>query len=262
MAVPARGVQRALLPLVAGTLLAVGACSTSTDQQETRASTQAYGVQEPADPAPPGKFQTLPEPCGAVPRSALKQIQFDTMPEGDEAPGADARQDDDQDALRGEPTLTFNTDRRAGCEWMWRGDDDTGSRGLTVDFERVVSYDAAVSDEEQAKADYLASADQAGVPTGTSLPDGTGDEVEPSETGPAPRLVGGIGDEAFLTEYVSDDDAPPHQEVRLVFRDDNVIVTVQYQQWPREGAQPPADGGLQSFAHLVAQGLAKRLDQQ
>ncbi|MFD5680675.1 DUF3558 domain-containing protein [Streptomyces bacillaris] len=111
--------------------------------------------------APPGKYRTLPAPCRAVPDSTLKDL----------LPGIDqlSRQQQEK-ALRGAATITYDTDRKVGCSWKSTAPDS--SRNLTIDFERVVSYDPAVSDEDRARALYVKKENAAELPgTGGGSPE-------------------------------------------------------------------------------------------
>ncbi|TWV40355.1 DUF3558 domain-containing protein, partial [Streptomyces misionensis] len=90
--------------------------------------------------AQPGRYRTLPEPCGAVGHDTLDSL----------LPGirqiADPAQRDK--AYQGEAELTYDTDRKVGCRWKVPSADATDR--LSVDLERVVSYDNTVSDDDQA----------------------------------------------------------------------------------------------------------------
>ncbi|WP_344567960.1 hypothetical protein [Streptomyces axinellae] len=136
-----------------------------------------------ASAAPPGKYRTLPEPCGTVSISQLK----DMLP-GAEA--ADDGSDGDSDSgsvdpspspFKGEATVTYDTDRRVGCRW--KNATTLGTRHLNVDFERVVSYDPAVSDDEQAERLYDKKASKAEIPV-TS--DGASGQSEAPGEGESP----------------------------------------------------------------------------
>ncbi|AGS71034.1 hypothetical protein [Streptomyces collinus] len=91
--------------------------------------------------AQPGKYRSLPEPCGAVGHDTL-----DAM-----LPGIKQITDPGQrdKAYRGEATLTYNTERKVGCHWKVESSEAVDR--LSVDLERVVSYDNAVSDDDQAR---------------------------------------------------------------------------------------------------------------
>lgn len=111
--------------------------------------------------APPGKYRTLPAPCRAVPDSTLKDL----------LPGiAQLSRQQQEKALRGAATITYDTDRKVGCRWKSTAPDS--SRNLTIDFERVVSYDPAVSDEDRARALYVKKENAAELPgTGGGSPE-------------------------------------------------------------------------------------------
>ena len=72
-------------------------------------------------------------------------------------PGGDA------EAYEGEPMATFDTGRRVGCDWHIPS--ETRTRQLSLDFERVISYDPAMGDDDQAEQDFESLADEAGVDT-------------------------------------------------------------------------------------------------
>lgn len=114
-----------------------------------------------ATTAPPGKYRTLPAPCRAVPDSVLKDL----------LPGiAQLSRQQQERAVRGKAIITYDTDRKVGCSWKSSAPDS--SRNLTIDFERVVSYDPAVSDEDRARALYVKKENAAELPgTGGGRPD-------------------------------------------------------------------------------------------
>ncbi|GFN04781.1 hypothetical protein Smic_33370 [Streptomyces microflavus] len=120
--------------------LAVG-CSAGSDGSASDADSKPGGPT--VTTAPPGKYRTLPAPCRAVPGSTLKDL----------LPGvAELPQQQQEKAFRGSPTVTYDTDRKVGCSWKSDAPDST--RNLSIDFERVVSYDPAVSDDDRARTLY------------------------------------------------------------------------------------------------------------
>ncbi|MBL1102432.1 DUF3558 domain-containing protein [Streptomyces sp. 205] len=131
--------------------------------------------------AEPGRYRSLPEACGAVSMKTLQTL----LPGGDE----------DNKAYEGQAALTYDIDRRDGCRWKMETPD--GTRYLTLDFERVVSYDPAVSDDDRAQDLYEKKAVAAHVPDAPSTPsapsgssdasegsadDGGGDDAVPGST--------------------------------------------------------------------------------
>ncbi|MFE3270289.1 DUF3558 domain-containing protein [Streptomyces sp. NPDC059215] len=154
-----------LAALLAGCTGGSGGGDTATDPKPGDA-----GATTPA--AQPGKYRTLPEACAAVSHDSLDAL----------LPGI--RQITDQEqrdtAYEGEATLTYDTDRRVGCGWKVESTDATDH--LSVDFERVVSYDNSISDDTRAQGIYAtkeAAADlpePAGSATASATPSGSGGE--------------------------------------------------------------------------------------
>ncbi|TRV73875.1 DUF3558 domain-containing protein [Streptomyces sp. 130] len=225
--------------------------------------------------APPGKYRTLPDACRAIPRATLKDLLPGTadMPE--------AQQDK---VFEGAATVTYDTDRRIGCRW--KSDAPEGTRGIHLDFERVVSYDTAVSDDDRAREVYAkketaadlpdsglppespdASPSGSGAPDAdTEDPDGTGESGDADGTGGAgagspadslqPRLLDKLGDSAFLDDALSRAGSPArHRTVSVVFRTSNVIVTVEYTAQPAMPTDVPDSKELQEKAQALARQL-------
>ncbi|MEV6792825.1 DUF3558 domain-containing protein [Streptomyces sp. NPDC051320] len=235
--------------------------------------------------AAPGKYLTLPEPCGASDRGVLKDM----------FPGAAGLPEEQQEKVyAGTPEPTFDTDRRVGCRW--KGGDATTSHRLYVDMERVVSYDNAVSDDDRAKALYAdretaadlpdpATGKPSGKPSGSpsGSPSGTTDEANTSDgsddatgsdgsadtagssgaqtsTALQSRILKGLGSAAYLEDIPSGPGAAtPQRTVRVVFRESNVIVTVEYSEQPIGTSEVPAGKDLQVRAQALAHKLAGQI---
>lgn len=116
--------------------LAVG-CSSGTGTGDSATDSKPGAVA--SSTAPPGKYRTLPEACRSVSPATLK----DLLPGSAELPEAQQEK-----VFDGSPAVTYDTDRRVGCRWKAEAPD--GARSLFVDFERVVSYDPSVSDDDRA----------------------------------------------------------------------------------------------------------------
>jgi hypothetical protein len=131
-------------------------------------STSATG-----EPAPPGKYRTLPEPCGAVSLGTLKSALpgAKKAESGGVTPGGGGTgPDPSASPYEGKPSLTYDTDRRVGCHW--RSSTRLATRHLSVDLERVVSYDPSVSDDQEAQQLYEDRAEQADIPDSAGSSDG------------------------------------------------------------------------------------------
>ncbi|WP_367124477.1 hypothetical protein [Streptomyces phytohabitans] len=155
----------------------LSACTGSSDSDSGGGDTKPGGTSAAEPDARPGRYRTLPEPCGEVSRETLEKM----------LPGAESAADDDgglgsstpPSPFEGEATVTYDTDRRAGC--TWQSATSLGSRHLTVDFERVVSYDPTVGDDEQTDVLYAERAEKAGIsleddPSASDDADADGDE--------------------------------------------------------------------------------------
>ncbi|MFE3773682.1 hypothetical protein [Streptomyces sp. NPDC059122] len=108
--------------------------------------------------AQPGRYQTLPEACGLPARGTLR----DMLP-GDGQPLSQA---DAQKIYGGRADITYDTDRRVGCQWT--RETTAGTRHLTLDIQRVVSYSSAVSDDDRAQELYLGKEQAAKIPSAGS----------------------------------------------------------------------------------------------
>ena len=241
--------------------------------------------------AQPGKYRTLPEACGAVDHDTL-----DTLLPGIQEMTDEAQQ---EKAYAGEATLTYDTDRRDGCDWKVASTAATDH--LFVDFERVVSYDNTVSDEEKAAELYGARQSGADLPepaasasasasesasgsatpspsgspsggasgpagdngSGSGAPSAPSATASPSQT-PAdlqPRVLDDLGDEAFLDDKLNTGSSTAQQRtVTVVFRTSNVIVTIEYSEQPTASTDTPDSEEMQDRAQKLAQKLASRLN--
>ncbi|MFF9274869.1 DUF3558 domain-containing protein [Streptomyces griseosporeus] len=231
--------------------------------------------------AQPGKYRTLPEPCGAVRPATLDAL----------LPGLQQIIDEKQreKAYEGTAILTYDTDRKVGCRW--KADSLAGVDHLYVDFERVVSYDSSVSDDSQAEqifATRVAAADLP-EPTASAPASPSGSEsstsatpspsasrsgsASPSATGSSsaspspssteelqPRLLDGLGDEAFLDDQLTGSGSTARQRtVTVAFRTSNVIVTIEYEEQPATLGAEPDSKEMQDNARKLAAQLADSL---
>lgn len=265
--------------------LAAG-CSSGTGTGDSAADSKPGALTTSA--APPGKYRTLPEACRSIAPATLK----DLLPGAAELP--EARQ---EKVLDGSPAVTYDTDRRAGCRWKTEAPD--GTRSLSVDFERVVSYDPAVSDDDRAGEVYekkkaaadlpsaSTSSDSAGngtpdSPSGTAggKPDKDADESADGKTGGntggttdgstdgsaadslQPRVLDSLGDNAFLDDLLTPaGSTAQHRTVSVVFRTSNVIVTIQYTAQPALSAEVPDGKELQEKAQALGRKLVDRFSE-
>ncbi|MFG3409903.1 DUF3558 domain-containing protein [Streptomyces sp. NPDC048142] len=161
----------AYVPGVALLAALVVGCSAGADSNANGAGGDAGSPT--VTPAPRGKYLTLPAPCRAVPRGTLKDL----------LPGAAELPDGQQEkAFRGTASVTYDTDRKVGCGW--KSDAPDATHRLSIDFERVVSYDPTVSDDDRADAVYTKKVRAAGLSSSaTPGPDAEKNTGTPGEKG-------------------------------------------------------------------------------
>ncbi|MGW2206370.1 DUF3558 domain-containing protein [Streptomyces sp. NPDC001774] len=282
-----------LAALAAALVLGLTGCS-SGGGSGTGAVDSKAGPAAPA--APPGRYRTLFEPCGAVPQNTLRDL----------LPGAAQLPDEERIAVyRGAAAVTYDTDRRVGCSW--KADTPDAMHRLRLDIERVVSYDPAVSDDDRAQEVFsrkqLAadlpqptqppppaqpteatqptqspaspSGNTGGSPGTSAAPGGGAQPPTPSgtqtpqqtptgapTTGLEPRVLQGLGQVAFLDDALSAGGANGrHRTVSVVFRTSNVVVTVEYVEQTTGSAEAPDSQELQEKALNLARLLSERLEE-
>ncbi|MFF6875267.1 DUF3558 domain-containing protein [Streptomyces sp. NPDC012474] len=267
--------RKACAPGIAVLLAAVlvGCTGGSTDGGPTDDSNPGdTGTASPA--AEPGRYRTLPEPCAEVSESTLDEL----------LPGIRQISDEKQreTAYEGVPTTTFDTDRKVGCRW--KVDSAAATDHLLIDFERVVSYDNAVSDDSQAEqlfAEQEASAHlpeptatetaagstpaggSSASPSGSPSPSGSSSPSAAPSVTPTdlqPRVLEDLGDEAFLDDGLSSSGSTAKQRtVTVAFRTSNVIVTIEYAEQPTTVGVVPDSKTMQDRAQNLAAQLADSL---
>ncbi|MDT0615305.1 DUF3558 domain-containing protein [Streptomyces lancefieldiae] len=147
--------RKAYVPGVAALLAAVLAgCTGGSDKGATSDNSNPGQPGVATEAAQPGKYRTLPEPCSAVGDKTLASL----LPGIKEIADAEQR----EKAYAGEATLAYDTDRKVGCRWKVESAEATDH--LFVDFERVVSYDNAVSDDSQAEQLFAEQVEAADLP--------------------------------------------------------------------------------------------------
>ncbi|MFE2019462.1 DUF3558 domain-containing protein [Streptomyces sp. NPDC059499] len=268
----------AYVPGVALLAALVAGCSAGSGADDPAADSKPGSPTVSA--APPGKYRTLPESCRAVPRSTLKDL----------LPGAAELPEEQQDKVYGgTASVTFDTDRKVGCSWKSEAPD--ASRNLSIDFERVVSYDPAVSDDDRAQDVYTKkesaaglsggpSSSVSGTPTGSpsgkpsaspsGTPGGSASGAPATPSAPStgsdedlrPRLLDGLGDAAFLDDALTRaGSTAQHRTVSVVFRTSNVIVTIEYTEQSALVTEVPDSKELQEKAQALARKLAETLSE-
>ncbi|MGC9541696.1 DUF3558 domain-containing protein [Streptomyces sp. UG1] len=281
--------RKAYVSGVAALLVALlASCTGSSDSGGATDDSNPGGSGTTAAPAEPGRYRTLPEPCGVVGEDTLDSL----LPGIEQITDAEQR----EKAYEGTPTLTYDTHRKAGCRWKVESADATDH--LFVDFERVVSYDTTVSDDSEAERLFATrqeaadlpvpassdsaqtdgedspSADPGAGPSGSPSPAASNssnsassspsssaspsDGATPAEL--QPRVLDDLGDEAFLDDALGSSGSTAQQrKVTVVFRTSNVIVTIEYEEQPATVGTVPDSEEMQDRAQKLAAQLADTL---
>ncbi|MCC8336011.1 DUF3558 domain-containing protein [Streptomyces sp. R1] len=291
--------RKAYVPGVAALLAALLAGCTGGSEGGATADDSNPGQPGVAtEAAEPGKYRTLPDPCGAVGDKALDSL----------LPGIEEITDEEQreKAYAGEPTLAYDTDRKVGCRWKVESAQATNH--LFVDFERVVSYDGAVSDDSEAEQLFAKQVEAADLPEPVvSESEDSGESGESGESGSAPdspsgapssgepasgaggtpsasassssspsssssaspdatpaevqpRLLDDLGDEAFVDDALSSSGSTAKRRtVTVAFRTSNVMVTIEYAEQSATLGVVPDSEEMQDKARKLASQLADSL---
>ncbi|WP_405567774.1 DUF3558 domain-containing protein [Streptomyces phaeochromogenes] len=212
------GVAALLAVLLAGCTGGSGNDDGTTDPKPGESATTPTAAQ-------PGKYRTLPEPCAAVSHGTLDSL----------LPGIKQVTDEEQreKAYEGTATQTYDTDRKVGCRWKAQSTGATDH--LLVDFERVVSYDNAVSDDDRATDIYLKRETAADLPepvassessdasespesssSSGSSPDPSGSPSGDSGSGPSSSSSGAESDDESGSATPSDGSTPSALQPRTL----------------------------------------------
>ncbi|MER5475653.1 DUF3558 domain-containing protein [Streptomyces sp. NPDC002734] len=285
---------------IAALLTAVLAgCSGGPSEGEQADDSKPGAADATVAEAEPGRYRTLPEPCGAVGEERLDQL----------LPGLRRIADEKkrEAAYEGTASLTYDLDRQVGCRWQAESKSATSS--LSVDFERVVSYEPEVGDDDKAAELFTAQREKAGVPAPGAEPSAdadpsssaspssssssskkpadkdtggatgdkatgaaasgsgasdeagdTGSPEDPAGAGPSPRSLEELGDEAFVDDTLgTTGTSASERTVTVVFRTSNVLVTVEYTSRPTRAGESADSEEMQDRAQELAAELAEEL---
>ncbi|TPQ20384.1 DUF3558 domain-containing protein [Streptomyces sporangiiformans] len=146
--------RKAYVSGVAALLAALLAGCTGSGSDDETDDPKPGDASTTASTAQPGRYRTLPEPCGTVEQGTLNSL----------LPGLKQMTDKEQreEAYAGTATPTFDTDRKVGCRW--KVESPSATDHLWVDFERVVSYNGSVSDDSRAEQIFAVKQVAANLP--------------------------------------------------------------------------------------------------
>ncbi|MEW9522063.1 hypothetical protein [Streptomyces tubercidicus] len=180
-------VPGAALVVAAALTAGLAACTGGSGSDGDEGDAKSGGTSTSSQAAEPGRYQTLPEACGLPGRATVRGM----LPgDGQHLSSTEAKK-----IYGGQPDLTYDTDRRVGCHWT--RESTAGTRHLSLDIQRVVSYDAAVSDDDKAQGIYDSKEQDAQIPPGggssspaAPSPSATPERGKGAETGGAGKSTG------------------------------------------------------------------------
>jgi len=146
--------RKAYVPAAVALLAALLAACTGGSGDGSAQDDKPGGSATSTPVAQPGRYSTLSDAC-----TVADHDQLDAL-----LPGLKLLTDEEQreKAYDGTATLTYDNERRSGCRW--KAESDSASDQLYIDFERIVSYDASVSDDDSAARVFGEKADAADIP--------------------------------------------------------------------------------------------------
>ncbi|WP_328732283.1 hypothetical protein OHT20_21290 [Streptomyces caniferus] len=184
-------VPAAALAVAAALTAGLASCSGDSSPDGDAADAKGGGTATSSQAAEPGRYQTLPEACGLPSRSVIRGM----LPgDGQALSSADAKK-----IYGGQADITYDTDRRVGCHWT--RETTAGTRHLSLDIQRVVSYDSTVSDDDKAQGIYDKKELAAQIPSGG---DGSPSPATPSPSASKPKDKG----EGPVTNGAADKSVP------------------------------------------------------
>ncbi|ARF56098.1 hypothetical protein [Streptomyces gilvosporeus] len=282
--------------VVAAAALAVGltGCTAGSGSADGSADAKGGDATASSQSAEPGRYQTLPEACRLPARSTVRSLLpgDDQQLSQEDADKIYAGQPDvtyDTDRRVGchwkrettEGTRHLALDIVRVVSYDSSVSDDDRAQEIYSGKERAAEIPSdgsatpgsptpstkgspeakgATPDEStpknkatsKAKGGKKGASDTASPSTGASAsPDGS----------TAPRVLGGLGDAAFLNDKLATADSGVHRDVTVVFRTSNVIVTITYDQWSTDKTNLPQSQELQDKARSLADELAESLSE-
>lgn len=222
--------RRAVCAAVAVPALLVAGCSSDSGGPEPDAP--ASSTSPSASPSEDGKstaYAQLPDPCKTVPEKTVEDV----------VPGTEDK--------TGKNLPSNDTDSYGACLWSGgSGDIEAEYRALTVSLKRYESDASLGSGDEQAER-YLEQEAQ-------SVKDDEGHQK------PEQNELSGIGEQAVSVTYETEKKENTYRATRIVVRDHNVVVTVDYEGTGFEDADPPSRDEVRKKAEKVAKEAATAIE--
>lgn len=213
--------RRAACAAVAVPVLLVAGCSSDSGDPEPTGPSSSASASTGGKKPDPAAYKSLPDPCKAVSEKTVEDV----------VPGTEDKS--------GKNLASSDTDSYGACLWSGgSGDIDADYRALTVSLKRYDTDASLGSGDEQAQR-FVQQEVQAVE----------GDEAHKK---PEQSKVSDVGDEALAVTYETEKKDNTYRATRVVVRDQNVVVTVDYEGTGFEDADPPSRDEVRKNAEKVA----------
>jgi hypothetical protein len=216
--------RRAACAAVALPVLLVAGCSSDSGGEEpsspsASSSASGSGAEQTA------AYKKLPDPCKTVAEKTIEDV----------VPGTDDKS--------GENLTSSDTDSYGACLWSGAsGDIDAEYRALTVSLKRYDSDASLGTGKEQAERYFQQEVESA--------------KTAETHNKPEEKKVSGVGQAAVAVTYETEKKDNSYRATRLVVRDENVVVSVDYEGTGFEDADPPSRDEVRKNAEKVAKEAA------
>jgi len=221
--------RRAACAAVAVPMLLVAGCSSDSGEPESNGPSSSASASAGKEKPAPAAYKNLPDPCKTVSEKTVEDV----------VPGTDDK--------TGKNLASSDTDSYGACLWSGgSGDIDAEYRALTVSLKRYDSDASLGSGDEQAERFFQQEIEAV--------------KSDESHEKPEESKVSGTGDEALAVTYETEKKDNSYRATRVVVRDQNVVVTVDYEGTGFEDADPPSRDEVRKNAEKVAKEAAGAIE--
>lgn len=219
--------RRAACAAVAVPVLLVAGCSADSGEEKSPGTSPSATT----DSAKPEKvtYAKLPDPCKTLSKKTVKDV----------VPGADD--------TSGKNLTSSDTESYGACLWSGgSGDLDAKYRALTVSLKRYDSDPSLGSGAERATRYFQQETE--------------GAKSDKAHKDPKESTLSGLGQQALAVTYETEKKDNTYRATRVVVRDHNVVVTVDYEGTGFEDADPPSRDEVRKKAEKVAKEAAAAIE--
>lgn len=211
--------RRAACAAVALPVLLVAGCSSDSGSEEPSGSSSSASASPGGEQA--DAYKKLSNPCKTVAEKTIEDVVSGT------------------DDTSGENLPSSDTDSYGACLWSGAsGDIDAEYRALTVSLKRYDSDASLGSGAEQAERYFQQELESA--------------RTAENHKKPEEKKISGVGQAAVAVTYETEKKDDTYRATRVVVRDENVVLSIDYEGTGFEDADPPSRDEVRKNAEKVA----------